>query len=200
MAEPLKSKPRLIAANVVAIAAPDPETAAPEFQDIGGSVRAVVLEADTSAGQWSSEMAVALLVEGVRALEMPAILLAIGTGKMQDSLSEAFDLCFFDEQVTLQTPEGILQANEAERRGLVNLAVPAKEAVRAAYDAAETVASLAPLAVKAAKRAVRNGSSEDLVKGMELENQLFRELFGTGDMREGTSAFLEKREPDFRGE
>jgi enoyl-CoA hydratase len=64
---------------------------------------------------------------------------------------------------------------------------------------ARVVASRGPLAVAAAKRALRAGADAGLVQGLALEAEAFGLLFATEDMREGTKAFLEKRAAKFQG-
>ncbi|HUF02645.1 MAG TPA: enoyl-CoA hydratase-related protein [Aridibacter sp.] len=200
MVEPEKIESDKANGRILKMTALDPEEAESAIRNVPDTVRAFVMEVKAGPGSWTSGDAVARLSESVRGLEAPLILLATGGGRFSADLSEAFDLCFFDEKVILVTPKGDLTASEAESRGLVNLAASSEEARRAAYEAANSIASLAPLAVRVAKRAVRNGSAGALRQRMDLENRLFRELFATRDMREGTMAFLEKRVPDFRGE
>ncbi len=90
-------------------------------------------------------------------------------------------------------------AAEAERAGLVTRVVPAAETLDAALDLAATIASMPPLAVRAAKQAVRQAAELPLSAGLRLERQLFYLLFATDDRREGMAAFLEKRAPAWSG-
>lgn len=91
-------------------------------------------------------------------------------------------------------------AEEALAIGLVDKVVPAGESV---YDAA--VAMVTPYlngpaqALRAAKLAVDAGLEMDLRSGLALESQLFASLFATEDRREGMTAFIEKRKPNFTG-
>lgn len=64
---------------------------------------------------------------------------------------------------------------------------------------ARSIAKLAPLAIRACLEAVTRGLSLPLEDGLALETELFSRLFETEDMREGTRAFFEKREPIFHG-
>ncbi|MFA9409254.1 MAG: enoyl-CoA hydratase/isomerase family protein, partial [Candidatus Dadabacteria bacterium] len=64
---------------------------------------------------------------------------------------------------------------------------------------AESIAKRAPLAVSAAKKAINKGSEMDLDKALDLEKELIISCFDTNDRAEGMKAFLEKRDPDFKG-
>lgn len=93
-----------------------------------------------------------------------------------------------------------VSAAEALRSGLVNRVVEHAELLSAAEALAREIAKLAPLAIRACLEAVTRGLSLSLAEGLELEAELFSSLFATEDMREGTRAFLEKRQPDFKGQ
>jgi enoyl-CoA hydratase len=91
-----------------------------------------------------------------------------------------------------------LSAEEAYRVGLVcRLAAP-EQLLAEAEALARTIAGLAPLAIRACLEAVTRGSELPLEEGLALEAKLFSSLFFTEDMREGTSAFIEKRAPVFK--
>jgi enoyl-CoA hydratase/carnithine racemase len=77
--------------------------------------------------------------------------------------------------------------------------VPHGQAVAAASALAEKIASNAPLAVAAAKRAMTLGAGLPVAEGQRLEATLFRSLVQTQDFKEGIKAFLEKRAPEYRG-
>jgi enoyl-CoA hydratase len=64
---------------------------------------------------------------------------------------------------------------------------------------ASVIASKAPLAVAACKRAINNGAHLSIDDGLELEALEFGSLVNTEDIKEGTSAFLEKRKPTWKG-
>jgi enoyl-CoA hydratase len=90
-------------------------------------------------------------------------------------------------------------AAEALEFGLVNQVVPSTDLLPQAEALANEIAQLAPLAIRACLQAVTRGSQLPLDQGLALETKLFAELFATEDVREGTSAFLEKRTPVFKG-
>jgi len=90
-------------------------------------------------------------------------------------------------------------ADEAVQFGLVNRIAPAGELLVQAEALALEIARLAPLAIRACLEAVIQGSELPLVEGLALEAKLFASLFATDDVREGTTAFLEKRRPTFKG-
>jgi len=93
-----------------------------------------------------------------------------------------------------------ITAEEALRIGLVNKVVPQDQLMNEAMRVATIIASRAPLAIAASKEAINDGYDVALDKGLEFEKDLFRDLFDTDDSKEGTKAFVEKREPRFRGE
>ncbi|MCM3901954.1 MAG: enoyl-CoA hydratase/isomerase family protein [Pyrinomonadaceae bacterium] len=92
-----------------------------------------------------------------------------------------------------------LSAEQGYQFGLVNQVTDPANVFTAAESLAKDIAKLAPLAVRACLRAVTRGLELSLQEGLTLEAELFASLFGTDDMREGTSAFLEKRTPVFKG-
>jgi enoyl-CoA hydratase/carnithine racemase len=89
-------------------------------------------------------------------------------------------------------------ADEAEQIGLVNKVVPADQLMATAEEMARKIASRGPLAVRAAIEAVMSGSEMPFEEGQFLEATLFALLASTEDMKEGMSAFLEKRQAQFR--
>jgi enoyl-CoA hydratase len=92
-----------------------------------------------------------------------------------------------------------IEAREAERMGLVSLVVPAEETLDRALELATTIAGMPPLAVRAAKAAVRAAAELPLGEGLALEQRTFFGLFATEDQKEGMAAFAEKRLPRWTG-
>jgi enoyl-CoA hydratase len=90
-------------------------------------------------------------------------------------------------------------ADEALRLGLVNRVVPAGRLLAETMSLAGALAEKAPLAVRSLIDAVHRGGDGALAGGLALEATLFGLLASSSDMREGTSAFLEKRKPAFTG-
>ena len=93
----------------------------------------------------------------------------------------------------------MITAQEAYRIGLVNEVVPSAELISRAEAILKQIFSNAPLAVKFSLEAVNNGMETTLTEGLSLEASLFGLCAGTEDKKEGTSAFLEKRKPQFQG-
>lgn len=91
-----------------------------------------------------------------------------------------------------------MDAEEAERSGLVSRVVPAKKLMDEATAAAAKIAEKSAIAVMAVKEAVNRSYETTLREGLLFERRLFHSLFATEDQTEGMTAFLEKREPQFR--
>jgi len=94
----------------------------------------------------------------------------------------------------------MIDAKEAERIGLVTMVVPHDELESATRELAEKLAKGPPLAIQRAKRAIYEGLDMDLESTLKYVSPLIREIQQTEDHKEGARAFVEKREPVFRGE
>jgi enoyl-CoA hydratase len=92
-----------------------------------------------------------------------------------------------------------ISAQEAHRVGLVNRVVPAAELMTAAEALAQQILNKAPLAAGMILEAVQHGMEMTLAEGLQLEENLFGVICSTQDMREGTTAFLDKRPAQFTG-
>jgi len=93
----------------------------------------------------------------------------------------------------------MIDAHEAHRIGLVNQVVPGAELLAAAEKTLRGILAMGPLAVRLALEAVDQGLEMTLEQGLLLEANHFGLLAATEDMKEGLTAFLEKRPPRFRG-
>ena len=91
-----------------------------------------------------------------------------------------------------------MDAEEAERSGLVSRVVPAKKLMDEAMSAAQKISEKSQIAVMAVKEAVNRSYETTLAEGVLHERRLFQALFATEDQKEGMAAFLEKREAQFR--
>lgn len=94
----------------------------------------------------------------------------------------------------------LIDAPEAYRIGLVEvLAEEEGGHLEAALKLAGRMARWSPVALRLVKDSVRHGSEVSLADGLDYERERFLEAFGSDDGREGVSAFVEKRDPTFRG-
>lgn len=93
----------------------------------------------------------------------------------------------------------MINAQEAKELGLIDHVVARGQAVEKAKEIAKKIVTKAPLAIKAAKKAINDGLNLPLEKGLKMEAHYWFELCGTQDQKEGAKAFLEKRKPQFKG-
>lgn len=103
--------------------------------------------------------------------------------------AKAMDLCLTGR---------MMDAQEAERSGLVARVVPLAELMAEALKAADAIAAKSLPSVMMAKEAVDRAFEVTLQEGLRFERRVFSSLFGTNDQKEGMTAFVEKRKPDFR--
>ena len=92
-----------------------------------------------------------------------------------------------------------IDARTALSLGLINRVVPAEATIDAALELAARIATMPPLAVRAAKAAVRGAHEDALAAGLADERDTFFRLFDTDDQTEGMAAFTEKRSPSWSG-
>ena len=94
----------------------------------------------------------------------------------------------------------LMEAEEAERAGLVCRVVPAKTLADEALGLAERIASMSRPVAMMIKESVNNAYETGLGAGIRFERRLFQASFGTADQKEGMAAFFEKRKPVFKNE
>ncbi len=105
-------------------------------------------------------------------------------------LSRAKMLIFTGERVS---------AKEAERMGMVDVCVPMEKLEETTMEFAKKLASKAPLALRRAKAVMNQGIEMDLKSGLKLEEEAVNFLTQTEDFQEGIMAFMEKRQPQWKG-
>jgi len=137
-----------------------------------------------------------IAVEGAK-LALPEVKLGIipGTGGTQRlpriiGKGRAYELLLTGDVIT---------AEEAREIGLVNKVVPKGEAVKAAQEMARKIMNNGPIAVELCKDAVEIGMDLPLEQAVQYSQKNCITCFSTEDMKEGTSAFIEKRKPNFQG-
>ena len=91
-----------------------------------------------------------------------------------------------------------MDAEEAERSGLVSRVVPAKKLLEETMAAAQKIAEKSMITVMVVKEAVNRSFETTLREGLLYERRTFHSLFATEDQKEGMAAFMEKRTPQFR--
>ncbi len=92
-----------------------------------------------------------------------------------------------------------ISADEALNRGLINKVVPVELLLIETLKLAREIAKQSPVAVKLAKEAVNNAFNSTLDEGLLFERKNFYLTFASEDQKEGMAAFVEKRNPDFKG-
>ena len=92
----------------------------------------------------------------------------------------------------------MMDAEEAERSGLVARVVPAAELIKVTMEAATEIAGYSRPSVYAAKETIGRAQEASLGEGLLFERRVFHSLFSTDDQKEGMAAFVEKRPPKFK--
>ena len=141
-------------------------------------------------------MACHIRVCGDRAqLGQPEIMLGIipgfgGTQRLSrlTNKAKAIEMILTGDRITAQ---------EAYRIGLVNKVVPNMEVVKQAVGLAKKIASKSAVSIAKALDAICNGLEKSLEDGLKYESKLFGQVCESEDMKEGVSAFVEKRQPKF---
>ncbi|MFM2422845.1 MAG: hypothetical protein RL291_1375 [Pseudomonadota bacterium] len=104
--------------------------------------------------------------------------------------AKAMDLCLTGR---------MMDAAEAERCGLVARIVPAAQLMDEAMKAAATIADMSMTATMMTKESVNRAFETTLSEGIRFERRVFHAMFATSDQKEGMTAFVEKRKPNFKG-
>lgn len=103
--------------------------------------------------------------------------------------AKAMDMCLTGRR---------MDAQEAERSGLVSRVVPAGELIEEALKTASKIADLSQPAVMMTKESVNRAYETTLAEGLRFERRVFHSMFALDDQKEGMAAFSEKRKADFR--
>jgi enoyl-CoA hydratase len=103
--------------------------------------------------------------------------------------SKAMDMCLTGR---------MMDAEEAERCGLVSRIVPAADLLDEAVRTAEKIAGFSLPATMMVKEAVNRAYETTLSEGLRFERRVFHSMFALADQKEGMAAFIEKRKPDFK--
>lgn len=175
------------------------ETAHAGLAEISRVPKVFIAQINATALGGGLEMALACDLrfgaEGEYVLGLPEATLGLlpGNGGTQRlprliGVSKALDL-----MVTGRT----ISPSEAHELGILDRLFPAEELEKETREYAEALASGAPEAIGSIKLAVHGGIERPLDEGLEIERKLVEPLFESDDAREGLSAFMEKRKPEF---
>jgi enoyl-CoA hydratase len=93
----------------------------------------------------------------------------------------------------------IIKAEEAEKIGLVNRVVPGENLMATAKEIAKKIASKSQATVRLAKDVINKGMQTSLETGLDYEREIYSLCLTLEDKEEGINAFIEKREPQFKG-
>jgi len=93
----------------------------------------------------------------------------------------------------------MVSAQEASQLGIVNRVVPAEELMNEVRKTADAISSRGKISLNMAKQTINQGLDVDLATGCKMEIDAFALCVASEDAQEGTRAFLDKREPDFKG-
>lgn len=95
---------------------------------------------------------------------------------------------------------GMIKAEEAKNIGLVNKVFPVETLWEETMKAASMIATKGRVALKGIKDCIDRGADMDLANGCKMEADAFGLIFASSDQKEGMTAFMEKRTPEFKGE
>ena len=93
----------------------------------------------------------------------------------------------------------MMDAEEAERSGLVSRVIAADDLIEEALKTADAITKLSRPVVMMAKEAVNRSQETTLAEGLRFERRMFHATFATEDQKEGMAAFIDKRQPSFKG-
>ena len=91
-----------------------------------------------------------------------------------------------------------MDAQEAERSGLVSRVVPVADLLTDAMQTAQTIASMSLPIAMMTKESVNRAYETSMAEGIKFERRVFHGMFATHDQKEGMAAFVEKRTPHFK--
>jgi enoyl-CoA hydratase len=92
----------------------------------------------------------------------------------------------------------MMDAEEAERSGLVSRIVPVAGLLEEAVKTAEKIAGFSLPSVMMCKETINRAYETTLAEGLRFERRVFHSMFALADQKEGMAAFVEKRKPDFK--
>ena len=173
----------------------------------GADIRALT-ETDTVSGRAVSERGQHVFL-GIERCGKPVIACVNGValgGGCELALACTFRIA--SERAKLGLPElklGLIPGYGGSQRlprlrlGFVDEVVPAAELMPRTHTIAESIASMAPLAISGAMEAVARGEGKPTEEAMHVEAEIFGRLCGTSDKHEGLTAFLTKRPPKWTG-
>ncbi|MEM2015526.1 MAG: enoyl-CoA hydratase-related protein, partial [Candidatus Methanomethylicia archaeon] len=92
-----------------------------------------------------------------------------------------------------------ITGEEAEKIGLINIAVEEEKLEEKTMEIAKRIMGNAPIAIQKAKKLVIEAEEKKLEEGLKREAEEFKKIFETEDLKEGLKAFKEKRKPIYKG-
>mgnify|MGYP002020414340 FL=1 len=93
----------------------------------------------------------------------------------------------------------MISAKKAEDWGLVNMVTDEEKLEEVTMELANQIAEKSPFAINRAKKSIKLAANTSLKEGLKEEQELFVECFKSNDGKEGITAFIDKRKPEFKG-
>jgi len=109
-------------------------------------------------------------------------------------------ICGIAKSIELNLTGDVISSQEALRIGLVNQVVPDSELIKQTLGFAKKISSKSRVAISYILQAIRSGTEKPLKEGLAVEAELFGQVCESKDMKEGLTAFIEKRQPQFADE